>query len=85
MLRILLAAGAALSFAGAAIAQTPADYPPCKKKTDDHCTVMGSGKMAHGKKGHASHMAGDHMKGMHHDMMQKPKAEPKPGEKPPAN
>jgi hypothetical protein len=59
MLRILLAAGAALSLAGTAVAQTPADYPPCKTKADDHCKVMTSGHMK--------------MKAHHHHAMAKAK------------
>jgi hypothetical protein len=41
MIRTLLIAGVALSLAGSALAQS-SDYPPCKTKDQDHCTVTKS-------------------------------------------
>ena len=49
MIRTLLIAGVALSLAGSALAQS-SDYPPCKTKDQDHCTVtkmMGKHHKAH--------------------------------------
>jgi hypothetical protein len=61
MIRTLLIAGAALSLAGSALAQS-SDYPPCKTKDQDHCTVN-------------MHMGKHHMKAHHHAMKKAEKAE----------